>query len=327
MIKEDEIANIKLDSISVEVSIPSKSILKPSSKIQERLIPHPVSPEEIIPKIKEEIRNVEITTIETKNLTPMSPEAKAPEVQKWTNNKLIEEVKNDKEQKSLESQPSNKSTSPKHKLEAKIIVPEVLPKGVDKSPQKQSTKSFPKPALLKADQLPPGAKPNNENYLQQALSFEHHNGIDLSPEFIDYFLELLFINVIGPSKDNFLLQINTPLPKDLLLILKKTRCNDSSPILNQCGQIIPTEVEKRISQGILLEMQGSKSIRKCQEIYNRAVCAATNEALDMLRPYGLYGDPSPWSNQQRILFKDIVDTELIVKNVKSMVIFLFIIDC
>eukprot|EP01022_Parablepharisma_sp_SALTPOND_P017033 TRINITY_DN2635_c0_g1_i1.p1 TRINITY_DN2635_c0_g1~~TRINITY_DN2635_c0_g1_i1.p1 ORF type:complete len:1097 (-),score=181.81 TRINITY_DN2635_c0_g1_i1:3258-6548(-) len=165
-------------------------------------------------------------------------------------------------------------------------------------------------------------QPNVATLLQQSLAFDERRGIDYSSEYISDFLELIFENVISQGKDQFLTQINTPLIIEPLDILHKLQADDSSPGSAQkpnASPIIPPEVEQRVTQAILFERRDPEFIRKCQETYNRAIHAAANEGLNLLRPYGLFGEPAPWSKQQRILFKEIVDTGLIVKNVKSMV--------
>ena len=38
-----------------------------------------------------------------------------------------------------------------------------------------------------------------------------------------------------------------------------------------------------------------------ENIHNKAIFDAVNEAMDGLRPYGLKGPPLPWSNQPKTL--------------------------
>ena len=38
-----------------------------------------------------------------------------------------------------------------------------------------------------------------------------------------------------------------------------------------------------------------------ENIHNKVIFDAVNDALDEFRPYGLDGPPSPWSNQTRAL--------------------------
>lgn len=42
-------------------------------------------------------------------------------------------------------------------------------------------------------------------------------------------------------------------------------------------------------------------IAELENIHNKAIFDAINEALDGMRPYGLKGPPLPWSNQNKIL--------------------------
>jgi len=42
-------------------------------------------------------------------------------------------------------------------------------------------------------------------------------------------------------------------------------------------------------------------VAEMENIHNKAIFDAINEALDGFRPYGLKGPPLPWSNQQKLL--------------------------
>jgi len=186
--------------------------------------------------------------------------------------------------------------------------------------QQTETQEKKKPTLTLSSEFP--VSTTKPNYLKQALEYGMHNNIDTSPDYIDELLELAFSSVIGRNRNIFLLQINTSLAKDLESILEKLQRNGPA-IEVMCHfsgiPIINEQICTRVSQVLALKKPSNESIRKNQGVYNKAILDATNEALNMLRPYGLSGEPLPWSNQQRILFKEITDTDLIVKNVKSMV--------
>jgi hypothetical protein len=186
--------------------------------------------------------------------------------------------------------------------------------------QSTETQEKKKPTLTSSNKFP--VSTTKPNYLKQALEYGIHNAIDYSPDYIDELLELAFSSAIGRNRKIFLLQINTSLAKDLKDVLEKLQ-RDGPGIEVLCHfsgiPIINEQVCTRVSQVIALKRPSNEAVRKNQGVYNKALLDATNEALNMLRPYGLNGEPLPWSNQQRILFKEITDTDLIVKNVKSMV--------
>eukprot|EP00826_Nyctotherus_ovalis_P006626 TRINITY_DN11588_c0_g2_i3.p1 TRINITY_DN11588_c0_g2~~TRINITY_DN11588_c0_g2_i3.p1 ORF type:complete len:667 (-),score=113.33 TRINITY_DN11588_c0_g2_i3:370-2370(-) len=146
-------------------------------------------------------------------------------------------------------------------------------------------------------------------------------GIDNSAEYIELVLDTLFKHVLSNSKTNFLNQINTPLPKDLLQILHTIRANKRIEVTFTSAAIVDESTVEKVVSEVLEKGEDAEEARRDKEMYSRAICATTNEALNMLRPYGLSGEPTPWSKQQRILFKEVKDVDLIVKNVKSMVHF------
>jgi len=141
-------------------------------------------------------------------------------------------------------------------------------------------------------------------------------GINNSAQYIEMLLDRLFAHLLKDGKNKFLAQINASFSKDLLNVLNEARTNQRNLLVYPT--IIPKDIIENLVQGLPEE---DIEIQKHKETYNKAICAATNDALNTLRPYGLSGEPVPWSNQQRILFKEIKDVELIVKNVKNMVHF------
>jgi len=241
---------------------------------------------------------------------------------------VFTEILNEEIQKIFKQIP-NTNRAPTQKVQ-----PEILP--IKSEIQQQIDKSEPKIEEIKKkeNKMPPIdgiSKPQESNLaalLKQSLLFGSTKGIDFSPEYISDYLELLFSDIIRKGKSQFLNQINTPLIIPPIEILHRLQ-NDSSPsdivsIRPSPIPIIPSQTESRISQMLLTEQTDDTDLqRKSQQIYNKALYDAANEGLNLLRPYGLFGEPAPWSAQQRILFKEIVDTGLIVKNVKSMVFFLF----
>ena len=64
-------------------------------------------------------------------------------------------------------------------------------------------------------------------------------------------------------------------------------------------------------------------VQESQHILNKSIFDAMNESLTKFRPYGLMGEPLPWSNKYRRLQTDVdihsVDTERLVQMVKQEV--------
>lgn len=62
-------------------------------------------------------------------------------------------------------------------------------------------------------------------------------------------------------------------------------------------------------------------IQESQHILNKSVFDAMNESLTKFRPYGIVGEPLPWSNKYRRLQTDVdinsVDTERLIQMVKQ----------
>ncbi len=167
-----------------------------------------------------------------------------------------------------------------------------------------------------------GGEESLDMLLKQSLIYGTREGIDSSADYISDYLELLFREVVTASRKHFLDEINTPLVTDPLKVLEglqSTETNVTGPETQSA--IIPAEMQQRVSGRMLLGRRPPEEfLRECQRIYNRALYEAANEGLNLLRPYGLMGEPAPWSGQQRILFKSIIDIGLIIKNVKSMVL-------
>jgi hypothetical protein len=61
-------------------------------------------------------------------------------------------------------------------------------------------------------------------------------------------------------------------------------------------------IENPLSDGVEFEENDNKSMMaEWENIHNKVIFDAINEALDNFRPYGLRGTPMPWSQQTRTL--------------------------
>lgn len=64
-------------------------------------------------------------------------------------------------------------------------------------------------------------------------------------------------------------------------------------------------------------------LQESQHILNKSIFDAMNESLTKFRPYGIVGEPLPWSNKYRRLQTEVdinsVDTERLIQMVKQEV--------
>ncbi len=61
-------------------------------------------------------------------------------------------------------------------------------------------------------------------------------------------------------------------------------------------------IENPLPDGVEFEENDNKSMMaEWENIHNKVIFDAINEALDNFRPYGLRGPPMPWSQQTRTL--------------------------
>eukprot|EP00826_Nyctotherus_ovalis_P017373 TRINITY_DN15116_c0_g1_i3.p1 TRINITY_DN15116_c0_g1~~TRINITY_DN15116_c0_g1_i3.p1 ORF type:complete len:917 (-),score=302.89 TRINITY_DN15116_c0_g1_i3:188-2938(-) len=165
-----------------------------------------------------------------------------------------------------------------------------------------------------------GISSQSQLELMQILASRKHEGIRTDEEFISQYIDELFAEVCNSNKAKLISEINKALAKSPLKVLT----NLQNPEYNHLIQPqLPHEVSPIVSLSTYLKLENNYQLPPYDEymhIHNKAIFDAANEALNLIRPYGLNGEPMPWSIQSRILFKSIADRAIIVKNIKNMVL-------
>jgi hypothetical protein len=157
----------------------------------------------------------------------------------------------------------------------------------------------------------------------QSLAYDPCRGIPLDPISISKYLDNIFILMISRHSANFIREVNSSIAKSNLEVLDMLRGREriQTKLPHEMQPIIPLSIYLDIEETKVPINKDSKvNLRKCQKIHNKAVFDAVNEALNLIRPYGISGEPLPWSLQQRILFKSITDPNIITRNIKNMIL-------
>jgi len=165
-----------------------------------------------------------------------------------------------------------------------------------------------------------GISSQSQVELMQLLASKKHEGIKTDEDFITQYIDELFTEVCDKNKSRLISEINKSLAKSPLEVLT----NLQNPEYNHMIQNqLPHEINPVVSLSTYLVLEVKYSNLPYNEyihIHNKAIFDAVNEALNLIRPYGLNGEPMPWSIQSRILFKSIIDRNVIIKNIKNMVL-------
>jgi len=156
--------------------------------------------------------------------------------------------------------------------------------------------------------------------LLEMLASKEHSGIQTDQFYISQYIDDLFIEVCKHHKEHLVSEINHSLIRPPLEMLKILQSSDPNRLLpptlpHEISPVVPLSVYK-----VLEKKYMSSSLDNYSRIHNRALFDSVNEALNLIRPYGLNYEPMPWSAQGRILFKSISDQGIIVKNIKNMVL-------
>lgn len=175
-----------------------------------------------------------------------------------------------------------------------------------------------------------GSDGGQNRRLMQCLAFPSRKGIPTDVGYIGNYLDDIFVNVVKTQKETFIREVNQAIMRPALETLGKLQSSDpDSRIPSQ----LPHEMNPIVSLDVYLEAERNRGDKKrskkepgrnpmlgeFEQIHNKAVFDSVNEALNLIRPYGLNGEPMPWSRQQRILFKSITDPNIIIRNIKNMV--------
>lgn len=166
----------------------------------------------------------------------------------------------------------------------------------------------------------------------QIVTYQSRQGIRTDAGYIKMYLEDLFTEIITAQRKHFIKEINEAIPRNPSVILLKLQQADleywtMSQLPHEMSPIVPlesyVEIEKKkeIPKMSSSEESGALGfLEECTQIHNKAIFDSVNEALNLLRPYGLNGEPMPWSSQKRTLFKSIADPNIILRNIRNMVL-------
>lgn len=202
----------------------------------------------------------------------------------------------------------------------------ILIQDIEQSPSPISNKreelSHPNPMEDKSkdSELLPCSLENPSSILMQLLATKDRTGIQTDQLYITQYIEDLFAEMCLHHKPHLVSEINRSLVKPPLEVLRTLQSSDTDRFISPQ---LPHEVSPMVPESVyqLLEARHSvPCLEQFSRAHNRALFDAVNEALNLIRPYGLNAEPMPWSCQARILFKSISDQGIIVKNIKNMVV-------
>eukprot|EP00826_Nyctotherus_ovalis_P031647 TRINITY_DN2533_c0_g1_i8.p1 TRINITY_DN2533_c0_g1~~TRINITY_DN2533_c0_g1_i8.p1 ORF type:complete len:791 (+),score=226.07 TRINITY_DN2533_c0_g1_i8:515-2887(+) len=161
---------------------------------------------------------------------------------------------------------------------------------------------------------------NPSSILMQLLATKDRTGIQTDQLYISQYIDDLFAEMCLHHKAHLVSEINRSLVKPPLEMLRTLQSSDTDRFISPK---LPHEISPMVPESTyqLLETRnGVPCFERFSRAHNRALFDAVNEALNLIRPYGLNAEPMPWSSQGRILFKSISDQGIIVKNIKNMVL-------
>ena len=161
------------------------------------------------------------------------------------------------------------------------------------------------------------------------LATKKHKGIKTNIYQINDYMNELLHEVFSTQQDSFITSISQPIIEDPFEVLKRIQSADKEynvdvyemyPVL-QLDTYLELEKKHEASRG---EEEGENEtqelLEECEHIHNKAIFDVTNEALAMMRPYGIAGQPMPWSLVPRILVSKIFEPAEIIRKVKSIVL-------
>jgi len=200
------------------------------------------------------------------------------------------------------------------------------------------TSLFPQRKSNGIQNMSPKAPLSPQAQMQQFLknlATNRKKGIQTDLYHINDYLDELFGEILCSQKEAFMNSVNQAIQKDPLDILCKLQSPDQEQrmqLLQPTMQQAPHDISPVLQLDTYLELEKKKEMSKnegegeesqqlieeCEHIHNKAVFDAVNEALNLIRPYGLHGQPVPWCTLPRILFTKIAEPSIIIRNVKNM---------
>ncbi len=159
----------------------------------------------------------------------------------------------------------------------------------------------------------------------QALAMRSKKSAASDLYHVNDYLDELFVEVFTEQKQQFVGDINRPIVRVPLEVLGRLQNpeqkeNEHTPLPHEISPVLALdtylEVEKNKEMS---KPTGSELVAESEHIHNKSIFDAVNEALNLIRPYGMTGQPMPWSLAQRVLFTKIADPNIIVRNIKNIV--------
>eukprot|EP01022_Parablepharisma_sp_SALTPOND_P025576 TRINITY_DN59_c0_g3_i1.p1 TRINITY_DN59_c0_g3~~TRINITY_DN59_c0_g3_i1.p1 ORF type:complete len:1605 (+),score=215.77 TRINITY_DN59_c0_g3_i1:8435-13249(+) len=189
----------------------------------------------------------------------------------------------------------------------------------------------------KPSQLSPTAQVQS---LLKSLAIAKKKGIQTNIYQVNDYLNELLDEVLFTQREQFMSSTNQSITQDPLDVLGKLQSPDQEqrmqlmqpsmqqpphelcPVL-QLDTYLELEKKKELSKNedtSKEEEESQQLIEECEHIHNKAIFDAVNEALNLIRPYGMHGQPMPWSTIPRVLFTKIAEPSIIIRNIKNIVL-------
>jgi hypothetical protein len=121
--------------------------------------------------------------------------------------------------------------------------------------------------------------------------------VDSSLNFVENYLRNVE-NLIEPDKEAFLDIYNSPMPIDFLQKLTFLQNAEIGALVTypSLELILPPEINDQLKEIF------ANSSMVYRRIYCQMLFDCLNEALNYVRPYGINGEPAPWSRKERTVF-------------------------
>eukprot|EP01022_Parablepharisma_sp_SALTPOND_P001932 TRINITY_DN107_c0_g2_i1.p1 TRINITY_DN107_c0_g2~~TRINITY_DN107_c0_g2_i1.p1 ORF type:complete len:1008 (+),score=93.89 TRINITY_DN107_c0_g2_i1:4888-7911(+) len=180
-------------------------------------------------------------------------------------------------------------------------------------------------------QIDPLQSPH-EKLLTKLALIKPSKGIRVDIGTVSDYLDEIFACALSFQKPELMSEVNRPIPRNPSEILKKLQ-NPTLETMERFPPQLPHEMAPILRLSTYLEGERLQEIYKqelgekdtpeflieCDHIHKKAIFDASNEALNLIRPYGFLGQPMLWSGNPRILFTQITCPGIIVTNVKNIV--------
>jgi len=175
-----------------------------------------------------------------------------------------------------------------------------------------------------------------QNTLSDVISFNNHEisikskgtcnklvgSIKMDKENMKKYIDLILNLELRRSKEFLLGEVMKSIIKNPIEVLEKLQKLGAkeTQLLHEVEPIIHLNIYLDAQKLFEQECNYTEELKDNTQIHNRAIFDAINEALNLIRPYGLDGEPMPWDNQPRILFRSVTDEKIIIDNVRAMIL-------